>query len=139
MSNPPAYKENNATGAMLTWVAFVGIFAIAFTVIAIANFTTRPKAAVDADLVAKRQALLKENSARAHQLISEPGKNADGTYRIPVDAAVQVLLRDPKGLHLVETLARKQAPATTPPAETKPVATPEQNTAQPKPANPQAS
>lgn len=116
MSNDPAPKENNATGALLTWAACAGFFVVCLGVIAVANYRSRPAAAVDADLVARRQALLKETTARGMQLITEPGKNADGTYRIPVDAAVQVLLRDAQSLHLVQELARRKPAA--PPPET---------------------
>ena len=114
MSNETHSEENGSTGAMLTWAAFAGIFLIAFAVIAVANFVVSPKAEVDADLVARRQALLKENTAKALQLISEPGKNADGTYRIPVDQAMQVLRRDQQSWSLVERTARRTA--TQPPA-----------------------
>lgn len=107
MSNETHSHEDGAAGAMLTWAAFAGIFLIAFAVIAVANFAVSPKAEVDADLVARRQTLLRENTAKAQQLISEPGKNADGTYRIPVDQAMQVLLRDPQSWGLVEKQARK--------------------------------
>ncbi len=109
MSDETHSEENSAAGAMLTWAAFAGIFLIAFAVIAIANFAVSPKSGVDADWVARRQALLEENTAKGRQLIAEPGKNADGTFRIPVEQAMQVLLRDRASWALVETLARGNA------------------------------
>ncbi|MDR2981477.1 MAG: hypothetical protein LBV12_04430 [Puniceicoccales bacterium] len=134
MSEESSHKENDGKGSLLTWVGVVGVFAIAFAVLALSNFYSRAKTSVDAELIQKRQALLKENNAKAYQLITEPGKNGDGTFRIPVKDAVQVLLRDGKSLHMVEESARKQtaqaqAPAAAPePAKpasdaTKPAAT----------------
>lgn len=109
------YGERNVGGdAALTWLGVLGAVAICFAIFAAANYFATAKTPPDFERIKQRKELLDAVTGKGRLLISEPGKNADGTFRIPVSEAEKILLGGTAGekFGLVQETARKEKPDT---------------------------
>lgn len=88
------------TESTLTYFGVLGAVAVAAAVFAVAygvqSSDTKP---VNESLKAQRIALRQQVEGASRKLITEYGKNADGTFRIPADKAVELLVADPAALN----------------------------------------
>lgn len=82
-------------GQVASWLGilafvFVAIFAIAYAYVAFS-----PKTNSDAERRIAEKALRADTESKAKGLISATGLNSDGTYRVPVEAAISLIASDP--------------------------------------------
>ncbi len=88
------------TESTLSYFGVLGAVAVAAAVFAIAYglqaSDTKP---VNESLNAQRIALRGQIEGASRKLISEYGKNADGTYRIPADKAIELIVSEPSALN----------------------------------------
>jgi hypothetical protein len=92
-------------GAALAVIAVVAALAAAFR----AN-----RSAPQAALAANREQQLKlrhEIEAKAREALTKPARNADGTYRVPIDQVLALAAKDPSRLDAVRDRALKEQAA----------------------------
>lgn len=77
-----------------SWLGAAAFVAVAVACVASAYLLTRPSAAVDAASRAQQVQLRRDIEAKAQQALTQPGRNADGTYRVPIDQAMALLAAD---------------------------------------------
>ncbi len=97
-------------GQIASWLRLVCFIAAALIVTAYAYLAVRQAPNEEADRRQAQKTLRADNAKKGLALINEPGRNADGTYRIPVKAAAALIAADNK------IVAKIQAAAAPPPA-----------------------
>ncbi len=97
-------------GQIASWLRLVCFIAAALIVTAYAYLAVRQAPNEEADRRQAQKTLRADNAKKGLALINEPGRNADGTYRIPVKAAAALIAADKK------IVAKIQAAAAPPPA-----------------------
>lgn len=105
-------------GQIASWLRLVCFIAAALIVTAYAYLAVR-QAPDEGSLRRKAQKDLRaENAKKAQALLTEPARNADGTYRIPVKDAVALIAADVKVVAKIQAAAAPApAPAPVAPAE----------------------
>lgn len=87
---------------VLTYFGAIGAVAIAlgvfFGAAAVSTSGEYDSAGVDPKLAALRIAKREEVNGAGRKLISEYGRNANGTFRIPVEEAAKILIANPAAL-----------------------------------------
>ncbi|MFN7340404.1 MAG: hypothetical protein ACK5VI_04900 [Opitutia bacterium] len=111
MSDPRRPSRPLIGSHTLGWIgAAVAVIAV---VVALAAAFRANRAAPQAALAANREQQLKlrhEIEAKAREALSKPGKNADGTYRVPIDQVLALAAKEPARLDAVrEHALREQA------------------------------
>ena len=77
-----------------TWIGVAAFVVAALGVLLAAHLATRP---AQSPLAASRDAQVRlrlELEAKAKEALSTPARNADGTYRVPIEQAMELLARD---------------------------------------------
>jgi len=97
-------------GQIASWLRLVCFIAAALIVTAYAYLAVRQAPNEEADRRQAQKTLRADNAKKGLALINEPGRNADGTYRIPVKDAAALIAADSK------IIAKIQAAAAPPPA-----------------------
>lgn len=97
-------------GQIASWLRLVCFIAAALIVSAYAYLAVRQAPNEEADRRQAQKTLRADNAKKGLALINEPGRNADGTYRIPVKDAAALIAADNK------IVAKIQAAAAPPPA-----------------------
>jgi len=92
-------------GQVASWLGilafvFVAIFAIAYAYVAFS-----PKTNSDAERRLAEKALRADTESKAKGLISATGLNSDGTYRVPVEAAMSLMAADPQLVNKMRSYA----------------------------------
>ena len=101
-----------------SWLRLVCFIAAALIVTAYAYLAVRQAPDEDALRRKAQKDLRAENAKKAQALLTEPGRNADGTYRIPVKDATALIAADNKVIAKVQAAAAPApAPAPAAPAE----------------------
>jgi mono/diheme cytochrome c family protein len=104
-------------GQIASWLRIVCFVAAALIVTAYAYLSVRKAPDAEADRRKAQKALRAENAKKGLALISEPGRNADGTYRIPVKDAAALIVADNKVVAKIQAAAGPApAPAAAAPA-----------------------
>jgi mono/diheme cytochrome c family protein len=96
-----------------SWLRLVCFIAAALIVTAFAYLAVRKAPNEEANRRQDQKALRADNSKKGLALITEPGRNADGTYRIPVQDAAALIAADIKVVAKIQAAAAP-APATAP-------------------------
>lgn len=92
-------EQSDSSNAFLTYLGVAACFAITAAVFMVAYGNQyRDTPPVSESLRNQRVELRKKVEGDSRTLISEYGKNADGTHRIPVDKAVEILVTNPAAL-----------------------------------------
>lgn len=81
----------------LAWIG-AAILLLAVVAVLVQAFRSNRSAAA---LAANREQHLKlrhEIEAKAKQALAQPGRNADGTYRVPIDQVLSLAAKDPRVL-----------------------------------------
>jgi mono/diheme cytochrome c family protein len=102
-------------GQVASWLGLVAFLAAASVVVGYAYFATRPTTNADAERRAVQKALRAKTESEGQALLTGAARNADGTYRVPVETAMAVLAADPKAL---ASFKPAPAPAAAPAAAT---------------------
>jgi len=93
-----------------TWLGVAAFVLVALGVLLAAHLATRP---AQSPLAASREAQVRlrlELEAKAREALTVPARNADGTYRVPVDQAMELLARDNSRFEAFrQAAAREQA------------------------------
>jgi mono/diheme cytochrome c family protein len=76
----------------------VAFLAAAAVVVGYAYFATRPATNSDLERRAAQKALRAKTESEGQALLTGAARNADGTYRVPVETAMAVIAADPKAL-----------------------------------------
>jgi len=97
-------------GQIASWLRLVCFIAAALIVTAYVYLSVRNAPNAEAERRLAQKALRADNSKKGLALINEPGRNADGTYRIPVKDAAALIAAD------VKVVAKIQAAAAPAPA-----------------------
>ena len=100
-------------GQIASWLRLVCFIAAALIVTAYAYLAVRQAPNEEADRRKAQKDLRAENAKKAQALLTEPGRNADGTYRIPVKDATALIAADNKVIAKIQAAA---APAPAPAA-----------------------
>jgi hypothetical protein len=77
-----------------TWIGVAAFVVVALGVLLAAHLATRP---AQSPLAASRDAQVRlrlELEAKAKEALTTPARNADGTYRVPIEQAMELLVRD---------------------------------------------
>lgn len=77
-----------------SWLGAAAFVAVAFACVAAAYLLTRPAGRVDAASRAQQVQLRQDLEAKAREALTQPARNADGTYRVPIDQAMALLAAD---------------------------------------------
>ena len=85
-------------GQVASWIGLVAFLAAASVVVGYAYFATRPTTNADAERRAAQKALRAKTESEGQALLTGAARNADGTYRVPVETALSVIAADPKAL-----------------------------------------
>lgn len=108
-------------GQIASWLRLVCFIAAALIVTAYAYLAVRQAPNEAADRRQAQKTLRADNSKKGLALITEPGRNADGTYRIPVKDAAALIAADVKVVAKIQAAAAPApAPAPAAPAEAGP-------------------
>jgi flagellar biosynthesis/type III secretory pathway M-ring protein FliF/YscJ len=112
MSDPRRQPRPLLGSHTLGWIgAAVAVLAVAA---ALAAAFRANRASPQAALAANREQQLKlrhEIEAKARQALTQPGRNADGTYRVPIDQVLAMAAKDPRRLDAVREHALKEQAA----------------------------
>jgi mono/diheme cytochrome c family protein len=76
----------------------VAFLAAAALVVGYAYFATRPSTNTDVERRAAQKALRAKTETEGQALLAGAARNADGTFRVPVETAMSVIAADPKAL-----------------------------------------
>jgi mono/diheme cytochrome c family protein len=102
-------------GQIASWLRLVCFIAAALIVTGYVYLSVRKAPDAEAERRQAQKALRAENAKKGLALINEPGRNADGTYRIPVKEAAALIVADPKVVSKLQAAAAP-APAAAPAA-----------------------
>jgi mono/diheme cytochrome c family protein len=102
-------------GQIASWLRLVCFVAAALIVTGYVYLSVRKAPNDDAERRLAQKALRAENAKKGTALINEPGRNADGTYRIPVKDAAALIAADVKIVAKIQAAAAP-APAAAPAA-----------------------
>jgi hypothetical protein len=83
-------------GQIASWLRLVCFIAAALIVTGYVYLSVRKAPNAEAERRLAQKALRADNSKKGLALINEPGRNADGTYRIPVKDAAALIAADVK-------------------------------------------
>jgi len=100
-------------GQIASWLRLVCFIAAALIVTAYAYLAVRQAPNEEADRRKAQKDLRAENAKKAQVLLTEPARNTDGTYRIPVKDATALIAADNKVIAKIQAAA---APAPAPAA-----------------------
>ena len=100
-------------GQIASWLRLVCFAAAALIVTAYAYLAVRQAPNEEADRRKAQKDLRAENAKKAQALLTEPARNTDGTYRIPVKDATALIAADNKVIAKIQAAA---APAPAPAA-----------------------
>ena len=106
-------------GQIASWLRLVCFAAAALIVTAYAYLAVRQAPNEEADRRKAQKDLRAENAKKAQVLLTEPARNTDGTYRIPVKDATALIAADNKVIAKIQAAAAP-APAPAAPAEAGP-------------------
>ena len=106
-------------GQIASWLRLVCFAAAALIVTAYAYLAVRQAPDEDALRRKAQKDLRAENAKKAQALLTEPARNTDGTYRIPVKDATALIAADNKVIAKIQAAAAP-APAPAAPAEAGP-------------------
>ena len=106
-------------GQIASWLRLVCFIAAALIVTAYAYLAVRQAPNEEADRRKAQKDLRAENAKKAQALLTEPARNTDGTYRIPVKDATTLIAADNKVIAKIQAAAAP-APAPAAPAEAGP-------------------
>ena len=102
-------------GQIASWLRLVCFIAAALIVTGYVYLSVRKAPNAEAERRLAQKALRADNSKKGLALITEPGRNADGTYRIPVKDAAALIAADVKVVAKIQAAAAPApvaAPAT---------------------------
>jgi len=111
--HPSSGRRPLLPGQIASWLRLVCFAAAALIVTAYAYLSVRQAPDAEAERRQAQKALRAENTKKGLALINEPGRNADGTYRIPVKDAAALIAADAKVVAKIRSAA---APAPAAPA-----------------------
>jgi len=103
-------------GQIAAWLGVVSLVAAGLIVTGYSYLALRQGTSEDALRRQAQKDLRAENAKKAQVLLTEPARNADGSFRIPLKDAVALVAKDPK------VVAKLQAAAGPAPAPAAPVA-----------------
>ena len=92
-------------GQIASWLRLVCFIAAALIVTAYVYLSVRNAPNAEAERRLAQKALRADNSKKGLALINEPGRNADGTYRIPVKDAAALIAADVKVVAKIQAAA----------------------------------
>ena len=98
-------------GQIASWLRLVCFIAAALIVTAYAYLAVRQAPNEESNRRKAQKDLRPDNAKKAQALLNEPGRNADGTYRIPVKAAAALIAADNKVIAKIQAAAAPAAPA----------------------------
>ena len=84
------------SGQVASWLGVIAFVAVAIAVIAYAYLAFRSHDGVDADRRTAQKALRADLESKAKGKLTDSGRNADGTYHIPVGSAVALIAAKPE-------------------------------------------
>ena len=102
-------------GQIASWLRIVCFAAAALIITGYVYLSVRKAPNAEAERRQAQKALRAENAKKGLALINEPGRNADGTYRIPVKDAAALIAADNKVVAKIQAAAAP-APAAAPAA-----------------------
>ena len=100
-------------GQIAAWLGVVSLVAAGLIVTGYSYLALRQGTSEDALRRQAQKDLRAENAKKAQALLTEPARNADGSFRIPLKDAVALVAKDPK---VVAKLQAAAGPAPTPAA-----------------------
>jgi mono/diheme cytochrome c family protein len=100
-------------GQIASWLRLVCFAAAALIVTAFVYLSVRKAPDAEAERRQAQKVLRAENAKKGRALITEPARNADGTYRIPVKDAAALIAADVKVVAKIQAAAAP-APAVAP-------------------------
>jgi mono/diheme cytochrome c family protein len=92
-------------GQIASWLRLVCFIAAALIVTGYVYLSVRKAPNAEAERRLAQKALRADNSKKGLALINEPGRNADGTYRIPVKDAAALIAADVKVVAKIQAAA----------------------------------
>jgi mono/diheme cytochrome c family protein len=102
-------------GQIASWLRLICFIAAAVIITGYVYLSVRQAPNEEANRRLDQKALRADNSKKGLALITEPGRNADGTYRIPVQDAAALIAADNKVVAKIQAAAAP-APAAAPAA-----------------------
>jgi len=115
MSEQPSSGRPLLPGQIASWLRYVCFAAAALVVTGYVYLSVRKAPNAEAERRQAQKALRSENAKKGQALLTEPGRNADGTYRIPVKDAAALIAADNKVVAKIQAAAAP-APAAAPAA-----------------------
>ena len=112
---PSSVSRPLIPGQIASWLRLVCFAAAALIVTGYVYLSVRKAPNAEAERRQAQKALRAENAKKGQALITEPGRNTDGTYRIPVKDAAALIAADVKVVAKIQAAAAP-APAAAPAA-----------------------
>ena len=97
-SSQPREPRPLIPAQVASWLGLVAFLAAAALVVGYAYFATRPSTNTDVERRAAQKALRAKTETEGQALLAGAARNADGTFRVPVETAMSVIAADPKAL-----------------------------------------
>lgn len=98
-------------GQIASWLRLVCLVGAALIVTAYTYLAVRQVPGAETERRNAQKALRADNAKKGQALLTEPGRNADGTFRIPVKDAAAILAADPKVVAKIRAGGAPAAPA----------------------------
>jgi len=99
-------------GQVYSWLGFAGFILLAILVLVYAYISFSPSTSAEKERRVAQKALRAETETKAHSLLNQSKRNPDGTYHLPIDTTIALIIENPS------ILVEMRKPATPKPATT---------------------
>lgn len=114
---PSSGRRPLLPGQISSWLGVVALAAAALIVTGYAYTLIRRTPTADTNRRQAQTTLRADNNKKENVLLTEPARNADGTYRIPLEDARALIVADPKVIAKIQAGGAPAAPAVAADAE----------------------
>ena len=108
---PSSGRRPLLPGQISSWLGVVALAAAALIVTGYAYTLIRRTPTADSNRRQAQTTLRADNNKKENVLLTEPARNADGTYRIPLEDARALIVADPKVIAKIQAGGAPAAPA----------------------------
>lgn len=104
-------------GQVYSWLGFAGFILLAILALLYAYLTISPSTSAEKERRLAQKTLRADTEGKAHGLLNQSKRNADGTYHLPIDTAIALIIENPSILiEMRKPVAAKPAPVSPAPS-----------------------
>jgi mono/diheme cytochrome c family protein len=82
-------------GQVYSWLGFAGFILLAILVLVYAYISISPSNSAEKERRVAQKTLRAETETKAHSLVNQSKRNPDGTYHLPIDTTIALIVENP--------------------------------------------